>query len=85
MPVCCTDSGLLRSNKVRRWVVSLARNPKFVDRQNEITKLEVLITTRAWSRRVAITGFGGAGKTQAALELAHCIRDRVKECSVLCG
>jgi hypothetical protein len=38
MPVCRTDSSL------RHWVVSLARNPKFVGRQDEITKLEELIT-----------------------------------------
>jgi nucleoside phosphorylase len=38
IPVCRTNSSL------RHWVVSLARNPKFVGRQDEITKLEELIT-----------------------------------------
>ncbi|RHZ67121.1 uncharacterized protein CDV56_100005, partial [Aspergillus thermomutatus] len=82
MPVCRTDFSLLRSNKVRHWVVSLARNPKFVGRQDEITELEELITMQDGPRRVAITGLGGVGKTQVALELAHRIRDRDKECSV---
>ncbi|KAF7173406.1 hypothetical protein CNMCM6106_007488 [Aspergillus hiratsukae] len=82
MPVCRTNSSLLRSNKVQHWVVSLARNLKFVGRQDEITKLEELITMRDGPRRVAITGLGGVGKTQVALELAHRIRDQDKECSV---
>lgn len=38
MPIYHTDSSL------RHWVVSLARNPKFVSRQDEITELEGLIT-----------------------------------------
>jgi nucleoside phosphorylase/tetratricopeptide (TPR) repeat protein len=76
MPVCRTDSNL------RHWVVSLARNPRFVGRQDEITKLEGLITMRDGPRIVAITGLGGVGKTQVALELAHRIQDQDKECSV---
>jgi nucleoside phosphorylase/tetratricopeptide (TPR) repeat protein len=82
MTVCPADSSLLKSNKVRHWVVSLPRNPRFVGRQDEITKLEELITMQDGPRRVAITGLGGVGKTQVALELAHRIRDRDKECSV---
>jgi nucleoside phosphorylase/tetratricopeptide (TPR) repeat protein len=76
MPIYRTDSSL------RHWVVSLARNPKFVGRQDEITELEGLITMGDGPRRVAITGLGGVGKTQVALELAHRIRDQDRECSV---
>ncbi|KAL4732833.1 hypothetical protein BDV11DRAFT_215149 [Aspergillus similis] len=52
----------------RHWVVSLPRNSKFVGRQDEITKLEELLTMRDGPRRIAITGLGGVGKTQIALE-----------------
>ncbi|KAE8363797.1 P-loop containing nucleoside triphosphate hydrolase protein [Aspergillus caelatus] len=82
IPVCYMKFDSLKSNKVQHWVVSLARNPRFVGRQDEVTKLEELITIPDGPRRVAITGLGGIGKTQVALEVAHRIRDRDKECSV---
>ncbi|KAL4777918.1 nucleoside phosphorylase domain-containing protein [Aspergillus varians] len=78
MPVSRTKN----ANRVRHWVVSLARNPRFVGRHDEITRLEQLITMQDGPRRVAITGLGGIGKTQVALELAHRIRDQDKECSI---
>ncbi|KAL4732890.1 hypothetical protein BDV11DRAFT_210631 [Aspergillus similis] len=58
----------LPDNRERHWVVSLLRNPKFVGRQDEITKLEELLTMQDGPRRIAITGLGGVGKTQVALE-----------------
>jgi nucleoside phosphorylase/tetratricopeptide (TPR) repeat protein len=82
IPVCRASPSLLE-NKPRHWVVSLPRNPKFVGRQDEMRKLEELLTMRDGPRRVAITGLGGVGKTQVALEVAYRIRDRDKECSVL--
>ncbi|KAE8396150.1 hypothetical protein BDV23DRAFT_168407 [Aspergillus alliaceus] len=82
MPGCHTDSGLLKGKHVQHFMVPLARNPKFVSRQTEITKLEELLAMQDGPRRVAITGLGGIGKTQVALEVAHRIHDRDKECSV---
>ncbi|THC87591.1 hypothetical protein EYZ11_012963 [Aspergillus tanneri] len=82
MPICRTDRDLIKCNRVRHWVVSLAKNPKFVGRHDEITKLENLITMPDGPRRIAITGLGGVGKTQVALELAHRIWDQDKERSV---
>ncbi|KAB8211568.1 hypothetical protein BDV34DRAFT_219523 [Aspergillus parasiticus] len=82
VPVRSMDVDSPKSNKARHWVVSLARNPRFVGRQDEITKLEELITMQDGPRRVAITGLGGIGKTQVALEVTYRIRDRDKECSV---
>ncbi|KUL81548.1 hypothetical protein ZTR_09489 [Talaromyces verruculosus] len=81
IPVSRPDANLMNNKKMRHWIVPLARNPKFVGRQDEITKLEELITMQDGPRKIAITGLGGVGKTQVALELAHRIRDR-DECSV---
>jgi tetratricopeptide (TPR) repeat protein len=63
-------------------MIPFARNPHFVGRQEEIQKLEDLITMPDGPRKLAITGLGGVGKTQIALELAYRIRDREPECSI---
>lgn len=82
VPACPMDVDSPKSHKGRHWVVSLARNPRFVGRQDEIAQLEELLTMQDGPKRIAITGLGGIGKTQVALEVAYRIRDRDKECSV---
>ncbi|KAE8311892.1 hypothetical protein BDV41DRAFT_565450 [Aspergillus transmontanensis] len=82
VPVCLMEVESPKSNKARHWVVSLARNPKFVGRQDEIAQLEELLTMQDGPKRIAITGLGGIGKTQVALEVAYRIQDRDRECSV---
>ncbi|CEL09228.1 hypothetical protein ASPCAL12367 [Aspergillus calidoustus] len=69
-------------NEQRHWVVPLARNTRFVGRNNEIALLEHSVATQDGPGRVAITGLGGVGKTQIALELAYRIYDRDMDCSV---
>ncbi|KAK6832647.1 hypothetical protein RU639_003908 [Aspergillus parasiticus] len=82
VPVGPMDVDSPKSNKARHWVVSLARNPRFVGRQDEIAQLGELLTMQDGPKRIAITGLGGIGKTQVALEVAYRIRDRDRECSV---
>ncbi|KAL4989577.1 purine and uridine phosphorylase [Aspergillus falconensis] len=82
IPACQTYNGLRKSSNMRHWIVSLPRNPKFVGRQDEVTKLEELLAMPNGPRRIAITGLGGVGKTQVALELAYRIQDQDTECSV---
>jgi nucleoside phosphorylase/tetratricopeptide (TPR) repeat protein len=72
----------LKSKKARHWMVSLTRNPNFVGRQDEISKLEKSLTMQHGPRKIALTGLGGVGKTQVALELAHRIRDQDQEWSI---
>ncbi|KJJ33049.1 putative kinesin light chain [Aspergillus flavus AF70] len=82
VPIGPMDVDSLKNNKARHWVVSLARNSKFVGRQDEIAQLEELLAMQDGPKRIAITGLGGIGKTQVALEVAYRIRDRDRECSV---
>ena len=63
-------------------MVPFARNPQFVGRQEEIQKIENLISMSNGPRKVAITGLGGIGKTQIALELAYRMREREPDCSI---
>ncbi|KAL3472083.1 purine and uridine phosphorylase [Aspergillus californicus] len=82
MPTCRTESDSLKCNILRHWVVPLEKNPRFVGRQDEILKLEELLAAPGGPRKVAITGLGGVGKTQLALEVAYRIRNQDKERSV---
>ncbi|KNG79981.1 kinesin light chain 1 and, partial [Aspergillus nomiae NRRL 13137] len=64
------------------WVVPFGRNPRFVGREEEITRTEELIVQQDGPGKVAICGLGGVGKTQIALELAYRMRKRDPECSI---
>jgi hypothetical protein len=64
------------------WMVPFKRNIRFLGRQDEILKLEKMISSKHQTRKAAITGLGGVGKTQIALELAYRVRDRDPKCSV---
>ncbi|KAF9894417.1 hypothetical protein FE257_007920 [Aspergillus nanangensis] len=82
VPVSRTEDPGLLNQKVRHWIVPFAKNPKFVGRQHEVAELEKLIAAQDGPARTAITGLGGVGKTQVALQVAHRIRDRDNECSI---
>jgi nucleoside phosphorylase/tetratricopeptide (TPR) repeat protein len=64
------------------WMVPFRKNPRFVGREEEIGKIEGLITQQDSPARLAICGLGGVGKTQIAIELAYRMRNREPECSI---
>ncbi|KAL6229422.1 hypothetical protein BDW75DRAFT_245754 [Aspergillus navahoensis] len=66
----------------RHWVVPFRKNLGFVDREEEIAKLEELFGKVNGPSKIAICGLGGVGKTQIALELAYRVRERDSTCSV---
>ncbi|KAL2826956.1 hypothetical protein BDW59DRAFT_160535, partial [Aspergillus cavernicola] len=70
------------ASKNRHFMIPFGRNNRFVGRQDEIQKLEDLISAPDGAKKLAITGLGGVGKTQIALELAYRMRDREPECSI---
>lgn len=63
-------------------MIPFERNLRFVGRQDEIQKLEDFISVPDGAKKLAVTGLGGVGKTQIALELAYRMRDREPECSI---
>ncbi|OGM49971.1 hypothetical protein ABOM_001422 [Aspergillus bombycis] len=70
------------TRKTAHFMIPFARNPRFVGRQDEIDRLEELISTPGRLKKIAITGLGGVGKTQVALELAYRMQAREDECSI---
>ena len=65
------------------WMVPFKRNPRFLGRHNEIMELEQkILSNNDRVRKMAITGLGGVGKTQIALEVAYQVRDRKPEFSI---
>ncbi|CAG8412661.1 unnamed protein product [Penicillium salamii] len=63
-----------------RWQVPFERNAKFTGREDLLNDLfqKVKMSSDA-TRKIAINGLGGVGKTQLVLELAHRMR---KQCTV---
>ncbi|KAL4998951.1 hypothetical protein BDV10DRAFT_63008 [Aspergillus recurvatus] len=68
--------------KNRHLMIPFERNPCFVGRQDKIHELEELILIPGRAKKIAITGLGGVGKTQVALELAYRMQDRDATCSI---
>ncbi|KAN0087059.1 hypothetical protein V8E54_000747 [Elaphomyces granulatus] len=64
------------------WMVPFERNPRFLGRHNEVVGLQERIVSKDRVRKMAITGLGGVGKTQIALEIAYQIRDKKPEFSI---
>ncbi|GIJ98008.1 hypothetical protein Aspvir_000116 [Aspergillus viridinutans] len=58
------------------------RNEDFVGRGEQLDKLEELLFSPGHQHKVAITGLGGVGKTQVALELAYRTQRTRPECSI---
>jgi tetratricopeptide (TPR) repeat protein len=64
------------------WMVPFARNPRFLERQNLVLELKQAIVETGGTRKRAIAGLGGTGKTQIAIELAYSLRASNPEFSI---
>lgn len=64
-------------------MVSFDQNPSFTGRESELQRVRQMLFARQQTVKVAITGLGGVGKTQLALELAYRIGAEYKDCSVI--
>ena len=75
-------SNLPNNAQRSHFLISLQRNRNFVGRTNELERLEGQLFKEDQCSRIAVTGLGGVGKTQAALEFAYRTRDKYPHCSV---
>ncbi|PGH16299.1 hypothetical protein AJ79_01838 [Helicocarpus griseus UAMH5409] len=64
------------------WMVPFERNPRFVGRHDQVNRLIDAILSKDRTRKMAISGLGGMGKTQVALEVAYEIREKEPDRSV---
>ncbi|KAF4633228.1 hypothetical protein G7Y89_g4890 [Cudoniella acicularis] len=64
------------------WFVPFARNTRFAGRHLELSKLENALFAEGQSRKVAVIGLGGVGKTQIAIEFAYRTQEKHPECAV---
>jgi tetratricopeptide (TPR) repeat protein len=58
------------------------RNLRFTGRESELSKVETLLFQDGQNTKVAVTGLGGVGKTQLAIELVYRTIEKHKDCSV---
>ncbi|KAI9862352.1 MAG: hypothetical protein M1813_004828 [Trichoglossum hirsutum] len=58
------------------------RNTQFFSRSSQLDKLEQLLFLEERKPKIAITGLGGIGKIQIALELAYRTREKYRERSI---
>ncbi|PKY04536.1 hypothetical protein P168DRAFT_253741, partial [Aspergillus campestris IBT 28561] len=66
----------------RFFMMPFDRNPRFRGRTDVLEKLETLVLTQNQIRKAAISGLGGVGKTQIAIDLAYRIRDQAPQQSI---
>ncbi|GIJ92687.1 hypothetical protein Asppvi_001965 [Aspergillus pseudoviridinutans] len=62
--------------------IPFPRNQGFAGQDEQLDKLEELLFPPSRQHKVAITGLGGVGKTQVALEIAYRIQETRPECSI---
>ena len=68
------ELGLVKKDEIPFWNVPFRRNLFFTGRENILTQLHTILEkekTAALSQAHAISGLGGIGKTQAAIEYAY--------------
>jgi tetratricopeptide (TPR) repeat protein len=65
-----------------RCILPYSRNERLVGRQTELAELEEILFSDKHTTKIAITGEGGIGKSQLALELAYRTKDTRKSCSI---
>ncbi|KAF1810813.1 HET-domain-containing protein [Eremomyces bilateralis CBS 781.70] len=58
------------------------RNLRFTGRESELSRIEKLLFRHDQTVKIAITGLGGVGKTQLAIETVYRTMEKQRDCSV---
>ncbi|KAL2834587.1 hypothetical protein BJY01DRAFT_259536 [Aspergillus pseudoustus] len=65
------------------FMVPFVQNTQFISRELELSRLEAMVSNEDGGKRTAaLSGLGGTGKTQIALEFAYRLRKQAKEYSI---
>jgi tetratricopeptide (TPR) repeat protein len=72
----------LQATSATPSIIPFSRNDQFVGHESLLAELEAKLFTSKQTTKIAITGEGGTGKSQLALELAYRTRQENKSCSV---
>jgi tetratricopeptide (TPR) repeat protein len=72
----------LKASKDHPCIIPFSRNERFVGRETELAEVEAMLFAGLSTTRIAITGEGGTGKSQLALQIAHRTKQGNKNCSV---
>ena len=65
------------------WIVPFERNPRFTGRDFNLIQLVEKLFAKDYTSKIAITGLGGVGKTQVAIELLFQIREKAPDCLII--
>ncbi|TLD07205.1 hypothetical protein PgNI_10384 [Pyricularia grisea] len=65
------------------WIVPFERNTRFTDHSSELDQLHTMLFRGDQFTKIAVSGLGGVGKTQLALELLYRLRDKGEEFSAI--
>jgi hypothetical protein len=72
----------LKTSNTTPSVIPFFQNDRFVGRQAQLAEVEERLFSSKQTTMIAVTGEGGVGKSQLALEVAHRTRQKYKNCSV---
>ena len=64
------------------FIVPFHQNDRFIGQDSQLAELEERIFTSKQTTKIAITGIGGIGKSQLALEFAYRTKQKYKNCAV---